>query len=53
MSYGFAVGQSSGPITSTGNVKATQGILLGYLVTSTSSGTIKAWDGLTGAEEHI
>lgn len=40
-------GTSSGPITSTGNIKADQGVLIGYLVCSTSSGTIKAYDSAT------
>lgn len=42
-------GVSSGPITSSKLVKADQGVLLGYLVTSTSSGTIKAYDSATAA----
>lgn len=42
-------GTSSGPITSSTLIYADQGVLLGYLVTSTSSGTIKAYDSATAA----
>lgn len=40
-------GTSSGPITTSQLVKTGEGILLGIFVSSSSSGTLKAWDGLT------
>jgi hypothetical protein len=46
-------GTSSGPITSSKLVKADEGVLLGYLVSSTSSGTIKAYDSATAATSSI
>ena len=49
MAFGIETGVSSGPITSSTLIKSTEGILLGYLVTSTSSGTIKAYDSATAA----
>lgn len=50
MSFGqIDIGVSSGPITSSTLIKASQGVLLGYLITSTSSGTIKAYDSGTAA----
>ena len=49
MAFAPEVGTSSGPITSSTLIKAGQGVLLGYLVSSTSSGTIKAYDSGTAA----
>lgn len=46
-------GTSSGPITSSKLVYGDQGVLLGYLVSSTSSGTIKAYDSATAAVSSI
>ena len=37
----------SAVVTATGNVKAVSGIIVGYLVCSTSSGTITAYDSAT------
>lgn len=37
-------GVSSGPLTASGLVKTGEGVLLGILVSSSTSGTIKAWD---------
>jgi hypothetical protein len=54
MAFGALVsGVSSGPITSSGAVKASPGTLIGYLVCSTSSGTIKAYDNATGTSTAI
>jgi len=49
MASGLFSGTSSGPITTSTLIKATSGTLIGYLVTSTSSGTIKAYDSGTAA----
>lgn len=43
MAFAPECGQST-VVTATGNVKASTGVLLGYLVCSTSSGTITAYD---------
>lgn len=40
-------GVSSGPITSSTQIKGTSGILLGIFISSATAGTIKAWDSLT------
>ena len=48
MAFGAVpAGTSSGPITSSIQVKNTSGILLGILISSGTAGTIKAWDSLT------
>lgn len=47
------VGQYSGPITSSKVLKGGEGQLLGVLVSSTSSGTIKLWDNATAASGTV
>ena len=41
------VGQSTGAKTSSFQVKNTDGALIGIMISSATSGTIKAWDSLT------
>jgi len=38
------IGNSSGPLTGSSVVKTGQGALIGILVSTATSGTIKAWD---------
>jgi hypothetical protein len=46
-------GTSSGPITSSKAVKADQGVLIGILISSATSGTIKAWDNPTAGSGTV
>jgi hypothetical protein len=49
MASGLPVGASSGPKTASGQISASSGALIGIFVSSSSSLTLKAWDGLTAA----
>ena len=49
MAYGALVSGVPAVVTSSGAVKATAGTLIGYLVCSTSSGTIIAYDGASAS----
>ena len=53
MNINIPAGSSSGPITSSGVLKGAEGQLLGVLVSSTSSGTIKLWDNATAASGTV